>query len=273
MSDAADRDRRDGTSHAAEELPEHVAANRSYWDGMAQEWVEPGERAWREQPGEESWGIYGFPEAEIGMLPDDLAGLDVIELGCGTGYISAWMARRGARVTAIDNSAKQLETAAMLQRLHGLDFGLIHGNAEQVPCPDSSFDFAISEYGAVLWADPEAWIPEAARLLRPGGRLHVLTNSVIYYLCCPDDEDEPTTDRLLRPQFGMRRMVWPGDDSVEFHPTHGDWIRLFTSNGFEILELLEPQAKPGLTSRHMPGGSEWGTKWPVEEIWKVRRRG
>jgi SAM-dependent methyltransferase len=256
-----------------EPLPEHVAMNRAYWDGMADEWVESGERSWRVLPGEESWGVFRFPEARVRMLPDDLAGRDAIDLGCGTGYVSAWLARRGARVVGLDNSARQLETARRLQREHGLEFPLIHGNAERVPYPDASFDFAISEYGAVLWADPEAWVPEAARLLRPGGRLHVLTNSLISYLATPDDEDEPPTDRLLRPQFGTRRMVWPDESSVEFHPTHGDWIGLFTSAGFEVLALLEPQAEPGLTSHHVPGGSEWATRWPIEEIWKVRKRG
>ena len=58
-----------------------------------------------------------------------------------------------------------------------LEFPLLHGNAEAVPYPDASFDFAISEYGACLWADPYRWIPEAARLLRPGGELIFLTNS------------------------------------------------------------------------------------------------
>jgi SAM-dependent methyltransferase len=244
----------------AADLPEHVAANRAYWDGYADAWVEPGERNWRTATGDETWGVFGVPEAEVHMLPDDLEGKDAIELGCGTGYVSAWMTRRGARVVAIDNSPRQLETATRLQREHGLDFPLLLGNAERVPYPAASFDFAISEYGAVLWADPEAWIPEAARLLRTGGRLHVLTNSVLYYLAAPDDEDEPPTDRLLRPQFGMGRMVWPGETSVEFHPTHGDWIRRFTENGFEIVELLEPKAPTGAESRRMPGWAPWGAK-------------
>ena len=168
-------------------LPEHVAANRAAWDEYAPEYVAPGERNWRVQPGEESWGVFGFPEADVQVFPDDLAGKDAIELGCGTGYISAWMTRRGARVVGIDNSPKQLETARRLQTEHGLEFPLLLGNAEAVPYPDASFDFAISEYGAVLWADPEVWVPEAARLLRPGGRLHVLTNSWLSLLVSPDE--------------------------------------------------------------------------------------
>ena len=255
-----------------EELPGHVAANRAAWDAWAGEFVEPAERSWREQPGEETWGLFGLPESRLRMLPDDLAGLDAIELGCGTGYVSAWLARRGARVVGIDNSPRQLETASRLQREHGLDFPLLLGNAERVPFPDASFDFAISEYGAVLWADPEAWLPEAARLLRPGGRLHVLTNSVISCLAVPDDEADPVTDRLLRPQFGMGRITWPGETAVEFHPTHGDWIRLFTANRFEVLELLEPPVPVDATTRYAWMTADWASRWPCEEIWKVRKR-
>ena len=92
-----------------------------------------------------------------------------IELGCGTGYVSAWMRRRGASVYAIDNSERQLATARRLATEHGVEFTLHHGSAEAVPYPDHFFDFAISEYGAAIWCDPYLWIPEAHRLLRPGG--------------------------------------------------------------------------------------------------------
>jgi len=139
-------------------LPEHVALNRVSWDQHAPNMVAAGERSWQQQPGEETWGIYGFPESEVHLL-DDLDGLDAIELGCGTGYVSAWMARRGARPVGLDNSAKQLETATRLQGEHGIEFPLLLGSAEEVPLPDASFDFAISEYGAVLWADPDRWVP------------------------------------------------------------------------------------------------------------------
>ena len=79
---------------STEVLPEHVQRNREAWDKWSPEWVDRGRRGWSAEP---SWGIFGIPETELRLLPDDLAGLDTIELGCGTGYVSAWLARRGAR--------------------------------------------------------------------------------------------------------------------------------------------------------------------------------
>ena len=130
------------------------------------------------------------PRRASRSLPE-VDGRDVIELGCGTAYVSAWLARRGARPVGIDITPEQLATARALQAEHGLDFPLIEGSAEAVPLPDDSFDVAISEYGASLWCDPEAWIPEAARLLRPGGRLWFLTNTPLVMLTM-HDEDEPS---------------------------------------------------------------------------------
>jgi SAM-dependent methyltransferase len=217
------------------ELPEHVRRNRAMWDAWAQKFAAAGERGWADNT--PAWGIWQVPESEVRMLPEDLAGKDVIELGCGTAYVSSWLAWRGARVVGIDNSQAQLDTARRLQRTHGLDFPLIHGNAEEVGYPDASFDFAISEYGACLWADPYRWIPEAARLLRPGGRLTFLTNSFLLTLCVPAEDGIAATDRLLRPAFGVYRVEYPGDPGVEFHLSHGDWIRLLRRSGFEIEDL------------------------------------
>ena len=214
-----------------------------------------------------------IPESQVHLLPDDLDGLDAIELGCGTGYVSAWMARRGARPVGIDNSPKQLETATRLQREHGIEFPLLLGSAEEVPYPDASFDFAISEYGAVLWADPDRWVPEAARLLRPGGRLHVLTNSaLVVSSSSPSDADAPLEERLhataVRDGPGAAGTA---TTAVEFHLSHSDWIRLFRANGFEILELLEPQVPEGATTTYDWAPYDWARQWPVEEIWKVRK--
>ena len=170
------------------DLPEHVATNRAFWDELAEKFVESGRRNWESE--EPVWGIFGVPESEVGMLPAMIEGRDSIELGCGTGYVSAWLARRGARPVGIDNSARQLETARAFQEEFGIEFPLLQGDAERVPYPDASFDIAISEYGASIWCDPYAWIPEAARLLRPGGELVFMVNSDLH-----DPLLAPTTRR------------------------------------------------------------------------------
>jgi ubiquinone/menaquinone biosynthesis C-methylase UbiE len=209
---------------AMSKLLEHVARNRAYWDKFAPQYVESAERAWAQE--EPVWGIWQVPESELQVFPEQLSGKDAIELGCGTAYISAWLSRRGVRVVGIDNSEAQLETARRLQRQYGLDFPLIHGDAEAIDCPDASFDFAIFEYGACLWADPQRWVPEAARALRPGGQLVFLTNSFLMTLCMPSEDGVAATERLLHPAFGIYRVEWPGSPGVEFHLSHGDWIRL-----------------------------------------------
>ena len=56
------------------ELPEHVARNRAYWDDLARQYVEAGERAWaREEP---AWGIWQVPESEVQVFPEQLSGKD-----------------------------------------------------------------------------------------------------------------------------------------------------------------------------------------------------
>ena len=149
---------------------------------------------------------------------------------------------------------------------------MLHGNAESIPYPDASFDLAISEYGACLWADPQRWIPEAARLLRPGGQLVFLTNSFLLTLCLPEEDGVAATERLLRPAFGMNRLEWPGDCSVEFHPSHGEWISLLRRSGFEIEEMLDVYPPAESTTRYKFVTLEWARRWPCEEVWKVRKR-
>jgi ubiquinone/menaquinone biosynthesis C-methylase UbiE len=252
------------------DLPEHVARNRSAWDSFAEKYAVRGREQWERN--EVNWGIYSVPEADVGMLPSSVEGLDVVELGCGTGYVSSWLARRGARPVGIDNSPAQLETARRLQQEFGVEFPLHLGNAEQTPFPDASFDLAISEYGASIWCDPYAWIPEAARILRPGGLLTFLVNGTILMLCAPDEEDEPAQDRLLRDYFGMHRFEWPDDESVEFHIGYGDMIRLLRRSGFDVEDMVEVRPSPDAITTHPFAPVEWARRWPAEEVWKARRR-
>jgi ubiquinone/menaquinone biosynthesis C-methylase UbiE len=146
-------------------VDEYLAKNQALWTQTNARYTDAEALgAW--QRAEFLWGSWRIPESQVGALPSDVAGLDVVELGCGTAYVSAWFARHGARPVGVDPTPAQLETARRCQRELGLDFPLIQAPGEAVPLPDTSFDLAISEFGASLWADPHRWIPEAARLLR-----------------------------------------------------------------------------------------------------------
>jgi SAM-dependent methyltransferase len=259
------------TVMSAAEGNDHAARNRDAWDRWAPDYEQTGRRNWGTDA--VTWGIFDVPEVTLDLLPDDLAGKDAIELGCGTAYVSAWMARRGARPVGLDNSPAQLETARRLQAEYGIDFPLHLGDAEKTPFPDASFDFAISEYGAAIWCDPYRWIPEAARILRPGGRLHFLGNSSLLMLATPtEDEDAPVTERLERPLFGMHRFAWR-DGSVEFHLPHGEMLKLLRDSGFDVDALIEVEIPEGATTRYPYVSAAWARRWPAEDVWKARRLG
>ena len=245
-------------------------ANAAVWTDLAAVYAKSGEANWAAD--EPSWGIFSVPESADGVLPADLDGKDVIELGCGTAYVSAWLARLGARPVGIDITPAQIETAKRLQKQHGLEFPLHIGDAEATPFPDESFDIAISEYGAAIWCDPYKWIPEAARLLRPGGELIFLGNGLLLMLCTQsDDEDAPVTERLERPLFGMHRFDW-SDGSSEFHLSHGEMIRLLRRSGLEVEDLIEVQAPLDATTTYPYVDAAWANRWPCEEVWKARKR-
>src|SRR6195952_3514815 len=244
------------------DVPEHVARNQAYWDERAREYVDSGRRNWESE--EPSWGLFSVPESEVGMLPQEIEGRDSIELGCGTAYVSAWLAGRGARPVGIDNSEAQLATARTFQAEFGLDFPLLKGNAEEVPFPDASFDIAISEYGASIWCAPYKWIPEAARLLRPGGELVFLANSILSILCGRDDGNEPAGDELLRPLFGMHQVEWPDEPSIEFHLPQGKMIDLLRDCGLTVEELIEVRPPADATTRYPHISLEWARRFPCE---------
>lgn len=242
--------------------------NREMWTRVNSEYAQAHAlRAWACE--EITWGIFDIPEPQVSVL-GDVAGMDVIELGCGTAYFSGWLARRGARPVGVDVTPAQLQTARECQRHTGIIFPLIEADAADVPLPDASFDLAISECGASLWCDPARWVPEAARLLRPGGRLVFHTTSVLSAICLPKDSG-PARTELLHPQREVGCLHSPGG-GVEFHPSHGDWITILNRAGFTIEALHELYAPPGATdhSFYTLATAAWAQQWPAEELWAAR---
>jgi SAM-dependent methyltransferase len=242
-----------------------VAANRELWTQANSEYAD--EHAYRAWGAEDIlWGIFNVPELQLGVL-GDVRSLDVVELGCGTAYFSAWLARRGARPTGVDVTPAQLESARRCQDRSGISFPLIEADAGDVPLPSGSFDLAISECGASLWCDPARWVPEAARLLRRGGKLVFHTTTMLVTVCSPGP-DGPAGQVLLHPQRQAHRLA-TARGGIQFHRGHGEWITILRGSGFIIDALHELYAPPDAPDHpYYPlASAEWARQWPVEEIW------
>jgi ubiquinone/menaquinone biosynthesis C-methylase UbiE len=254
--------------HSARDWSDDAALNRESWTGINAKYTDGrAPQKWADE--EVTWGLWGVPESGIGIL-GDLAGLDIVDLGCGTGYQSARFVRQGARPVGVDITPAQLDTARRMMAETGIEFPLVEADAGETGLPASSFDLAFSEYGASIWIDQERFTAEAARLLRPGGRFVFLCNSPLVILC--SGTNEKVGETLVMPQFGMHRIEWP--DGVEFCLPHGERIALLSRYGFEVERLVEVQAPENAETHGFYDyvNADWGRHWPVEEIWAARKR-
>jgi SAM-dependent methyltransferase len=250
-------------------LSSDAAHNRANWDRRSDEY-QAHHADFIGRKDEPRWGMWQLPESELQVL-GDVAGKDVLELGCGAAQWSILLARRGARCVGLDNSARQLEHARELMAAAGVDFPVVHASADDVPLPDSSFDVVFCDHGAMTFADPYRTVPEAARLLRPGG-LFAFSHSTPLAMCCWSEESETMERRLVSPYFGMHRFDDLADEPVEFNLPYGEWIRLFREHGLRVEALIEVQPPAGAeTTYRTAEETEWARSWPMEEIWRCRR--
>lgn len=247
-------------------MTDHVAQNRTFWDSHSAEYQT--RHSGHISPDRMAWGVWQIGEDEVRALPD-VTGKDVLELGCGACQWSIALARRGARCVGLDFSDRQLEHARRLMAPAGVDFPLVQASAEDVPLPDAGFDLVFADHGAFGFTDPYRTVPEAARLLRPGGDLVFSMNTPISDMCWGADEEDPGTT-LVRDYFGLRSVEIEG--AIDFQLGYGDWIRLFTANGLQLLDLIELRPSADATSSYRSERSrDWARRWPMDHIWKLRR--
>ena len=241
--------------------------NRAWWDRESDSYQE----THREHIGrlEPCWGLWQLPESDLCILGDVVA-KDVLELGCGAAQWSILLAGMGARPVGVDNSARQLEHAREALEAAGLDFPLVHAPAERIPLPEGSFDAVFADHGANRFADPYGWVPEAARLLRPGGLL-AFSGSTPFEVMCWNGPADRMDAELHLGYFGLHRIE-EHDGPVQFELPYGEWIRLFRANGFEVEDLREIRPPEGAASTYRSAEeTEWARRWPMEQIWVVRK--
>lgn len=136
---------------------------------------EPADRERRARSFGEAVGAYerarpSYPDAVVDWLVPAGA-RDVLDLGAGSGKLTRSLVARGLRVTAVDPDPAML--AALAASLPDVRAEL--GTAEAIPLPDDSVDL-VTVAQAWHWVDAPVAIAEAARVLRPGGRLAIVWN-------------------------------------------------------------------------------------------------
>jgi SAM-dependent methyltransferase len=245
----------------------HVRKNHRYWEAESETYqLEHRAQLGRRAP---VWGVWSIPESRLRVL-GDVEGKRVLEIGCGGGQWSRWLARMGARPVGLDVSMNQLRHAARARDRDTTRVRLVNADAERTPFADAAFDLVMCDHGAMTFADPLRTVPEVARVLRPGG-LFAFSHASPIHFACWDDELDGVTERLARDYFGMRRWA---QETVDFMLPYGEWIRLFRANGLEVEDLIEPRPPANArTTYPWYAPLAWARRFPSESIWRLRRTG
>ena len=118
----------------------------------------------------ESFESPAAPENQEALrLLGNLRGLDILDLGCGTGEASVYLSMQGARVWSLDISTGMLRVARDLGRKHRVELRLLSASASLLPFADALFD-VVYGYGVLHHVPLEETAQEVARVLKPGGR-------------------------------------------------------------------------------------------------------
>lgn len=223
-----------------------VRANRSYWDNSAADYL--ADHGSFLGASDFNWCPEGIRESDVHLL-GDVDRRQILEVGCGAGQCSRWLAEHGAIATGVDLSSGMLEQASLLQRENPLDSSatpptFLQADARNLPFPSGSFDQAFSSYGALPFVkDADVVLREVARVLRPGGTWVFSVTHPLRWIF----PDVPGEAGLTAEYSYFDRTPYVELDShgapvyAEHHRTLGDWISLIVDAGFVLTKLTEPE--------------------------------
>ncbi|WP_215905640.1 bifunctional 2-polyprenyl-6-hydroxyphenol methylase/3-demethylubiquinol 3-O-methyltransferase UbiG [Thalassospira sp. TSL5-1] len=183
------------------------------------------------------------------LLPPHLAGLEILDLGCGFGDFARYARQQqAASVTAIDVSRKMLDAARQMTNDPAILFaqGAIE-NLAAIESANRPFDLIISSLALHYVADYPAALVDISNRLKPGGRL---VFSVEHPICTALAEQQWHLDEAGDKQFwpvdnyrdeGPRQTHWFVDDVIKYHRTVETYVNGLLDAGLQIIRLLEPE--------------------------------
>jgi SAM-dependent methyltransferase len=224
---------------------ETVRANRGWWDSAADAYQ--AEHGGFLGDARFIWGPEGLDE-EWAQLLGPVDGLRILEIGCGGGQCGRWLVTQGASAIGLELSGQQLAHSRRLDAHSGITVPVVQADAQHLPFAATAFDLVCSAYGALPFvADASIALSEIARVLRPGGRAVFSVSHPIRWCFLDEPGDEGLY--VVSSYFDRRAYVEEGTDGaavyVEHHRTLGDWVRLITSAGLRLADLVEPEWVPG----------------------------
>jgi aspartate kinase len=146
-------------------------------------------------------------------------GASALDVATGAGHAALALARAGATVMALDLTQAMLDETTALFAENGMSVGTVLGDALNLPFPDATFDIVTSRMAPHHFPDVGAFLREAGRVLRPGGRLGIVDQ------VAPED---PLSAALIN-EFELGR-----DPSHVRQLPVSEWERLCTAAGLEV---------------------------------------
>lgn len=175
-----------------------------------------------------------YERPEMIRLAGEVAGLDVLDAGCGSGPLSHALRARGAVVSGCDLSPAMVELAR--ERL-GEDTDVqVADLGAPLPYPDDTFDLVVASLALHYVEDWASALTELRRVLRPGGRLCVsIIHPTVYAIVYPDADYFALTQYSEDYDFGDR-TIW----MTYWHRPLQDVVTAFIDAGFRIKQMTEP---------------------------------
>jgi SAM-dependent methyltransferase len=219
------------------------------WEDEAHNWI-----AWARTPDHDAYWEYSPLFFEL--VPP--AGRATLEIGCGEGRVARDLADRGHRVTGVDSSPTLLEAAQAVDP--GGEYVL--ADAASLPFSDATFDLVVAYNSLMDVEDMPGAVREAARVLKPGGRIcvcvtHPLADAGSF------DRREPTAPFVIAgPYFGRRRFEGTFERNGMRMTFRGwcypfeDYSRAFEAAGLAIEALREPRQQERAVSAG-PAEARW----------------